>query len=129
MVFDAKGTNFRHEMFPEYKANRTPAHDDLIVQIEPLYKIVRAMGFHFLCVDGVEADDVIATLSKFANDKGIKTIIASGDKDLFQLVGENIQQLDMKLQKRELGRTLSRILRTSRPETRSIRGAMRSSRL
>ncbi len=96
MVFDAKGTNFRHEMFPEYKANRTPAHDDLIVQIEPLYKIVRAMGFHFLCVDGVEADDVIATLSKFANDKGIKTIIASGDKDLFQLVGENIQQLDMK---------------------------------
>ena len=70
--------------------------DDLIVQIEPLYKIVRAMGFHFLCVDGVEADDVIATLSKFANDKGIKTIIASGDKDLFQLVGENIQQLDMK---------------------------------
>ncbi len=96
MVFDAKGTNFRHEMFPEYKANRTPAHDDLIVQIEPLYEIVRAMGFHFLCVDGVEADDVIATLSKFANDKGIKTIIASGDKDLFQLVGENIQQLDMK---------------------------------
>ena len=96
MVFDAKGTNFRHEMFPKYKANRTPAHDDLIVQIEPLYKIVRAMGFHFLCVDGVEADDVIATLSKFANDKGIKTIIASGDKDLFQLVGENIQQLDMK---------------------------------
>jgi len=96
MVFDAKGTNFRHEMFPEYKANRTPAHDDLIVQIEPLYKIVRSMGFHFLCVDGVEADDVIATLSKFANDKGIKTIIASGDKDLFQLVGENIQQLDMK---------------------------------
>ena len=96
MVFDSKGTNFRHEIFPEYKANRSPAHDDLIVQIEPLYKIVRAMGFHFLCEEGVEADDVIATLSKFANDKGIETIIASGDKDLFQLVGGNVKQLDMK---------------------------------
>jgi DNA polymerase-1 len=96
MIFDAKGTNFRHEIFPEYKANRSPAHDDLIVQIEPLYQIVRAMGFHFLCEDGVEADDVIATLSKYANDKGIETIIASGDKDLFQLVGDNIKQLDMK---------------------------------
>ena len=96
MVFDSKGTNFRHEIFPEYKANRSPAHDDLIAQIEPLYKIVRAMGFHFLCEEGVEADDVIATLSKFANDKGIETIIASGDKDLFQLVGGNVKQLDMK---------------------------------
>ena len=96
MVFDSKGTNFRHEIFPEYKANRSPAHDDLIVQIEPLYKIVRAMGFHFLCEEGVEADDVIATLSRFANDKGIETIIASGDKDLFQLVGGNVKQLDMK---------------------------------
>ena len=96
MIFDAKGTNFRHEIFPEYKANRSPAHDDLIVQIEPLYKIIRAMGFHFLCEDDVEADDVIATLSKFANDQGIETIIASGDKDLFQLVGENVKQLDMK---------------------------------
>ena len=96
MVFDSKGTNFRHDIFPEYKANRSPAHDDLIVQIEPLYKIVRAMGFHFLCEEGVEADDVIATLSKFANDKGIETIIASGDKDLFQLVGGNVKQLDMK---------------------------------
>ena len=65
MIFDAKGTNFRHEIFPEYKANRSPAHDDLIVQIEPLYKIVRAMGFHFLCEDDIEADDVIATLSKY----------------------------------------------------------------
>ena len=96
MVFDAKGSNFRHQMFPEYKANRSPAHDDLIVQIEPLYKIIRAMGFHFLCVEGVEADDVIATLSRFAAKSNIETIIASGDKDLFQLVGGNIKQLDMK---------------------------------
>ena len=96
MVFDAKGSNFRHQMFPDYKANRSPAHDDLIIQIEPLYKIIRAMGFHFLCEEGVEADDVIATLSRFAAKSGIETIIASGDKDLFQLVGGNIKQLDMK---------------------------------
>ena len=96
MVFDAKGSNFRHQMFPDYKANRSPAHDDLIIQIEPLYKIIRAMGFHFLCVEGVEADDVIATLSRFAAQSDIETIIASGDKALFQLVGGNIKQLDMK---------------------------------
>ncbi len=96
MVFDAKGSNFRHQMFPDYKANRSPAHDDLIIQIEPLYKIIRSMGFHFLCVEGVEADDVIATLSRFAAQNDIETIIASGDKDLFQLVGGNIKQLDMK---------------------------------
>ena len=96
MIFDAKGTNFRHDIFPEYKANRGPAEDDLVVQIEPLYDIVRAMGFHFICEAGVEADDVIATLAKLASEKDIETIIASGDKDLFQLVGGKIKQLDMK---------------------------------
>ena len=96
MIFDAKGTNFRHDIFPDYKANRGPAEDDLVVQIEPLYDIVRAMGFHFICEAGVEADDVIATLAKLASEKDIETIIASGDKDLFQLVGGKIKQLDMK---------------------------------
>ena len=96
MIFDAKGTNFRHDIFPEYKANRGPAEDDLVVQIEPLYDIVRAMGFHFICEAGVEADDVIATLAKLASEKDIETIIASGDKDLFQLVSGKIKQLDMK---------------------------------
>ena len=96
MIFDAKGSNFRHEIFPEYKANRRSAEDDLIVQIEPLYEIIRAMGFHFLCEKGVEADDVIATLAKLANKNDVETIIASSDKDLFQLVGGNIKQLDMK---------------------------------
>ena len=96
MIFDAKGSNFRHEMFPDYKANRSPAEDDLIIQIEPLYKIIKAMGFHFICEQGVEADDVIATLAKLAHEEGTETIIASGDKDLFQLVGGNIKQLDMK---------------------------------
>jgi len=96
MIFDAKGANFRHHIYAEYKAHRKPADENLIVQIEPLYRIIRAMGFHFLCVDGVEADDVIATLAIQANEKDIETIIASGDKDLFQLVGGNVKQLDMK---------------------------------
>jgi len=94
-IFDAKGKNFRHDMYPEYKAHRKPADKELIIQIEPLYEIIRAMGFHFMCVPDVEADDVIATLSRFADQNNIKTIIASGDKDLMQLVSDNISQLDM----------------------------------
>ena len=96
MIFDAKGKNFRHEIYPEYKSHRKPAEEDLVKQIEPLYEIIRTMGYHFLCVDFVEADDVIATLAKQASDKNIKTIIASGDKDLMQLVDNNVYQLDMK---------------------------------
>jgi DNA polymerase-1 len=94
-IFDAKGKNFRHDMYPEYKAHRKPADQELIIQIEPLYEIIRAMGFHFMCVPDVEADDVIATLSRCADQNNIKTIIASGDKDLMQLVSDNISQLDM----------------------------------
>jgi len=95
-IFDAKGKNFRHDIYPEYKAHRKPADESLIMQIEPLYEIVRAMGFHFMCVDEVEADDVIATLSRCAEQNSIKTIIASGDKDLMQLVSDNVSQVDMK---------------------------------
>ena len=95
-IFDAKGKNHRHDIYPEYKAHRKPADEELVMQIEPLYEIIRAMGFHFICVPGVEADDVIATLSQCADQNNIKTIIASGDKDLMQLVGDNISQLDMK---------------------------------
>ncbi len=94
-IFDAKGKNFRHDMYPEYKAHRKPADQELIIQIEPLYEIIRAMGFHFMCVPDVEADDVIATLSRCADQNNIKTVIASGDKDLMQLVSDNISQLDM----------------------------------
>ena len=96
MIFDAKGSNFRHDMYSQYKENRKPADEDLIMQIEPLYKIIRAMGFHFLCIKDVEADDVIATISKLAEERDCKAIIASSDKDLYQLVNENINQLDMK---------------------------------
>jgi DNA polymerase-1 len=95
-IFDAKGKNHRHDIYPEYKAHRKPADEDLVVQIEPLYAIVRAMGFHFICEPGVEADDVIATLAKLADAQKMQTIIASGDKDLMQLVNDNITQLDMK---------------------------------
>ena len=95
-IFDHKGKNFRHDIYPEYKAHRKPAESDLIIQIEPLYEIIRAMGLRFLCVPGVEADDVIATLSQQSNKQNIKTIIASSDKDLMQLVSNNIEQLDMK---------------------------------
>ena len=94
-IFDAKGRNFRHDIYPEYKAHRKPADDELVMQIEPLYEIIRAMGFHFMCVPGVEADDVIATLSRCADQNNIKTIIASGDKDLMQLVSDHVSQLDM----------------------------------
>ena len=96
MIFDAKGSNFRHDMYSQYKENRKPADEALIMQIEPLYKIVRAMGFHFLCIEDVEADDVIATISKLAQERDFKAIIASSDKDLYQLVNQNINQLDMK---------------------------------
>jgi len=96
MIFDSKGSNFRHQIYPQYKANRKPADESMIVQIEPLYQIIKAMGFHFICEEGVEADDVIATLSKQAHEKNIETIIASSDKDLFQLVGGHIKQLNMK---------------------------------
>jgi len=96
MIFDAKGSNFRHDMYSQYKENRKPADEALIMQIEPLYKIVRAMGFHFLCIEDVEADDVIATVSKLAQERDFKAIIASSDKDLYQLVNQNINQLDMK---------------------------------
>lgn len=95
-IFDAKGKNHRHEIYPEYKAHRKPADEELVMQIEPLYDIIRAMGFHFICVDGVEADDVIATLANLAKAHRFDTIIASGDKDLMQLVNGHIQQLDMK---------------------------------
>lgn len=95
-IFDAKGKNHRHEIYPKYKAHRKPADEKLVMQIEPLYEIIRAMGFHFMCVNGVEADDVIATLTLCAKKYKLDTIIASGDKDLMQLVNEHIHQLDMK---------------------------------
>jgi len=90
VVFDAKGKTFRNDMYPEYKANRPPMHDELRVQIKPIHEIIQAMGFPLLCVDGVEADDVIGTLSHQASEQGLETIISTGDKDMAQLVNDHV---------------------------------------
>ncbi|MES2212043.1 MAG: 5'-3' exonuclease H3TH domain-containing protein, partial [Pseudomonadota bacterium] len=86
VVFDTKGKNFRHALFPDYKANRTVMPDDLAVQIQPLQDMIRAMGFPVLAFEGLEADDVIATLAKQAIAQGRHVIISTGDKDFAQLV-------------------------------------------
>jgi DNA polymerase-1 len=85
-VFDAKGKTFRDDLYPDYKATRTAMPNDLSRQIEPLLEAVEAMGWPVLCVDGVEADDVIATLAEQAKNGGWSTVISTGDKDLTQLV-------------------------------------------
>ena len=89
MVFDYKGKNFRHELFPEYKANRLVTPEDLMVQFLPLNAIIRAMGIKIIIVPKVEADDVIATLATLAKEKNIPTVISTSDKDLAQLVDES----------------------------------------
>ncbi len=86
VVFDAKGKTFRNDMYPDYKANRPPMPDELREQIEPIHSIVQAMGLPFLCVEGVEADDVIGTLSRQASEQGLDVVISTGDKDMAQLV-------------------------------------------
>lgn len=86
VIFDTKSKNFRHEIYPAYKANRPEMAQELSVQIEPLYDIIRAMGLPLLAIEGIEADDVIATLAHQASLDGIKTVISTGDKDLAQLV-------------------------------------------
>ncbi|MCL9776481.1 DNA polymerase I [Vibrio methylphosphonaticus] len=90
VVFDAKGKTFRDDMYPEYKANRPPMPDDLRCQIEPLHNVIRAMGLPLICVPGVEADDVIGTLAHQASQVGMPVLISTGDKDMAQLVDENV---------------------------------------
>jgi DNA polymerase-1 len=87
-VFDAKGRTFRDDVYPEYKATRTAMPNDLSRQVEPLYEAVKALGWPFLSIAGVEADDVIATLADQASKRGWRTVISTGDKDLTQLVDE-----------------------------------------
>lgn len=90
VVFDAKGKTFRNDLYAEYKANRPPMPEDLRQQIEPIHQIVKAMGLPLLVVDGVEADDVIGTLAKQACAEGRETLISTGDKDMAQLVSDNV---------------------------------------
>jgi len=90
VVFDAKGGTFRDEMFAEYKANRPSMPDDMRVQIEPLHASVIALGFPLLCVEGVEADDVIGTLARSSAAADRPVVISTGDKDMAQLVDGHI---------------------------------------
>ncbi len=90
VVFDARGKTFRHDMYPEYKANRPPMPDELRVQIEPLHELVRAMGLPLISIEGVEADDVIGTLATRLSKKKRDTLISTGDKDLAQLVNPHV---------------------------------------
>jgi len=91
VVFDAKGKTFRNELYPEYKANRPPMPDELRDQIEPLHEIIKAQGYPMLVEPGVEADDVIGTMSKMYDGK---VIISTGDKDMAQLVDDQIHLIN-----------------------------------
>jgi DNA polymerase-1 len=93
-IFDAKGPTFRDDLYPEYKAHRSPMPDDLRSQIEPIHEVVRLMGWKVLAVPGIEADDVIGTLAATAAAQGLQVIVSSGDKDLAQLVNERITIID-----------------------------------
>ena len=85
-IFDAKGKTFRDAIYDQYKAQRPPMPDDLSAQIAPLHACIDAMGWPLIEIEGVEADDVIGTLARHARDRGVRTVISSGDKDLTQLV-------------------------------------------
>src|SRR5580765_3863237 len=89
-VFDARGKTFRDDLYDKYKANRPPMPDDLGSQVEPLLDAIRAWGWPLLQVDGVEADDVIGTLAREADRRGMRCVISTGDKDLAQLVSERV---------------------------------------
>lgn len=90
VVFDAKGPTFRNHIYPEYKANRPPMPDELREQIEPIHDTIRAMGLPLICIGGVEADDVIGTLSVQAAGTGREVVISTGDKDMAQLVNDHV---------------------------------------
>lgn len=90
-VFDAKGKTFRDDWYPEYKSHRPPMPDDLRAQIAPLHEAVQAEGWPLLSVEGVEADDVIGTLTRQALERGWEVVISTGDKDLTQLVRPGVR--------------------------------------
>ena len=94
VVFDAKGETFRDAIYADYKANRPPMPEELSAQIEPIHAIVRATGLPLLMIEGVEADDVIATLAVRAAKDGMDTLICTGDKDMAQVVDDRINLID-----------------------------------
>ncbi len=89
-VFDAKGKTFRDELYAEYKAQRASMPEDLVLQLAPIHEVVRLMGWPILMVEGVEADDVIGTLAVDAVSLGLKCVVSTGDKDLAQLVNQDV---------------------------------------
>jgi DNA polymerase-1 len=89
-IFDARGKTFRDDLYEDYKSHRPPMPEDLASQIEPINRAVRALGWPVLTIEGVEADDIIGTLSKLATQHGVKTIVSTGDKDLAQLVDDHV---------------------------------------
>lgn len=94
VIFDAPGKTFRHDMYSDYKANRTKMPEELREQIQPLHELIKAMGLPLVMESGVEADDVIGTLAKMAASEGLKVIISTGDKDIAQLVNEKISLIN-----------------------------------
>ncbi len=94
VVFDAPGKTFRHDMYEQYKATRPPMPDDLRAQIQPTKDIIKALGIPLLEKIGVEADDVMGTLGVMASKAGFKTVISTGDKDLAQLVNDDVMLID-----------------------------------
>jgi DNA polymerase-1 len=90
VVFDAPGKTFRDDMYSEYKANRSSMPDDLREQIQPIHDLIRAMGLPLVCIEGVEADDVIGTYATMATEQKRDTVISTGDKDMAQLVSEHV---------------------------------------
>ena len=118
VVFDPKGKTVRHQLFPEYKANRAAMPDELRVQIAPLFEVIKAMGLPLIIQDGIEADDVIGTLAVYAEKHGINTLISTMDKDMAQLVNKHItlintmsdRTLDPKSVKEKFGVTPEQII-------------------
>jgi len=100
VVFDAKSKNFRHALYPEYKANRPPLDENLRVQIAPLHQLIQTMGLPLIIEDGVEADDVLGALAQSAAKEGFDVIISTGDKDMTQLVTDKIVLEDSMSNKR-----------------------------
>ena len=90
VVFDARGKTFRDELFEEYKSHRPPMPDDLRVQIEPIHRMIEAMGLPLVVIDGVEADDVIGTIAKQIGEEGREVVVSTGDKDMAQLVTDKV---------------------------------------
>jgi len=93
-IFDAKGKNFRHELYVDYKANRPPMPDELRSQIDYVHKAIKALGLPLLAIPEVEADDVLGTYAKQASAAGLSVLVATGDKDLAQIVTSNVHLID-----------------------------------